>query len=299
MLLPLSAGLKFLAYLIGTVLLGAALAPWLYWSGLTLAHHAAFSFLANTDFQRFFNRSVLISALVLLIPLLRSIGIEQFQKLGLRRNPYRIRHLTGGFIIAACTLGALGACFVAFGVFELKNPFPGNLLPPILLTAIVVAVIEETLFRGAILGLLRQTFPDVPAAILVSALFSVIHFLSPPKEQVISVHWYSGFALLPQAFWRFSDTWAVLGGFVTLGVLGLILAHASVRTSSLWLGIGIHSGLIFAKMGFNKVARKLEDLTPWFSGDITIGIGSVLVMLFLWLLIWLIYLRGKSNPDRA
>ena len=299
MLLPLSAGLKFLVYLIGTVALGATLAPWLYWTGLSLSHFKTFGFLANTDFQRYFNRSVLISALVLLIPLARSIGIHRFQYLGLRRNYRRFRHVAGGFLIAAGTLGALGAGFLACGVFELKNPIPWNLLAPILLTAIVVALIEEALFRGAILGLVRQTFPDVPAAIFVSALFSLVHFLSPPREQVAVVHWYSGVELLPHALWRFSDPWDVLGGFFTLGILGLILAHATLRTSSLWLGIGIHSGLIFAKMGFNKIARKLQDLTPWFSGDITVGIGSIFVMLFLWLLIWVVYLRGQSDGDRT
>jgi uncharacterized protein len=299
LLFPLSAGLKLVVYLIGTVALGAALAPWLYWAGLTLSHYEAFGFLANNDFERFFNRSVLISALVLLIPFLRAIGIEQFHKLGLRRNPRRVNHLAGGFLIAACTLGALGGCFVGLKVFELKNPVPWNLLPPILLSAIVVALIEEALFRGAILGIVRQTFPNGFAAIFVSALFSVVHFLSPPREQIAAVHWYSGFVLLPHAFWRFSDPWAVLGGFFTLGILGLILAHSTIRTSSLWLGIGIHSGLIFAKMGFNKLSKKLQDLSPWFSGDITVGIGSILVMLFLWLVIWVIYLRGESDPDLA
>jgi len=283
--------------LVGTVALGAVLAPWLYWAGLSLSHHKVFGFLANTDFQRFFNRSVLISALVLLIPLLQSIGIEQFKNLGLRRNPHRVRQLAGGFLVAVSVLCALGGSLILFGVFELKNPVPWNLLPPILLTAIVVALIEEALFRGALLGLARQTFPNLPAAIFVSALYSVVHFLSPPREQIAVVHWYSGFELLPHAFWRFSDPWGVLGGFSTLGILGLILAHSTIKTSSLWLGIGVHSGLIFAKMGFNKVAKKLEDLTPWFSGDITVGIGSILVMLFLWLLIWVIYLRGESDPD--
>jgi uncharacterized protein len=293
----LSAGPKILVYLVGTVALGAALAPWLYWVGLSLSHYKALGFLANTDFQRFFNRSVLIAGVVLLIPLLRAIGMKQ--NLGLRRNPHRIHHLVGGFLIAACTLGGLGSCLVAFRVFELKNPIPWNLVPPILLSAFVVALIEEALFRGAILGLVRQTFSNMVSAIFVSTLFSTVHFLSPPKEQIAVVHWYSGFELLPHAFWRFSDPWAVLGGFLTLGILGLILAHATIRTSSLWLGIGIHSGLIFAKMSFNKVAKKLEDVTPWFSGDITVGIGSILVMLFLWLLIWVTYLRAESDPDLA
>jgi len=91
----------------------------------------------------------------------------------------------------------------------------------------------------------------------------------------------------------------VLGGFTTIGILGLILAHATIRTGSLWLGIGVHSGLIFAKMGFNKVTRKIQDIAPWFGGDITVGIGAVLVLLLLWFLIWLIYLRGESNPELA
>ena len=194
---------------------------------------------------------------------------------------------------------ALGACLVGFHLCQLKNPFPWHLLPPILVTAISVAFIEEALFRGAILGLVRQTISTMPAAILVSALFSIVHFLNPAKEQIAVVRWYSGFALLPQAFWKFSDPLMVLGGFTTIGILGLILAHATIRTGSLWLGIGVHSGLIFAKMGFNKVTRKIQDIAPWFGGDITVGIGSILVLLFLWFLIWLIYLRGESNPELA
>lgn len=280
-------------------MLGAALAPWLFWAGQSLSAYKSLGFLAKTDFQRFFNRSVLISAFVLLIPALRSIGMGTFRNLGLRRNPHRVEHLVGGFLIAVCTLGALGRSLIGLGVFELKNPVPWNLLPTILGTAVTVAIIEEALFRGAMLGLVRQTMQKIPAAIFVSALFSGVHFLSPPGDQIAVVHWYSGFELLPHALWRFSDPLAVLGGFCTLGILGLILAHATLRTSSLWLGIGIHSGLIFAKMGFNKIVKKLQDITPWFSGDITVGIGSILVMLFLWLLIWVIYLRGKPDPDRA
>ena len=139
----------------------------------------------------------------------------------------------------------------------------------------------------------------MPAAIFVSALFSIVHFLNPAKEQIAVVHWYSGFELLPHAFWKFSDPLIVLGGFATIGILGLILAHATIKTFSLWLAIGIHSGLIFGKMGFNKVTIKIQDITPWFGGDITVGIGAILVLLLLWFVIWTIYLRGESNSDLA
>jgi uncharacterized protein len=280
-------------------MLGAILAPWLFWAGQYVSRFNSLRFLANTDFQRFFNRAVLVSAFLLLIPLLRWIGLQRLQNLGLRKNPQGIPHLLGGFLISACTMSALGASLLGLDICELKDPFPWDLLLPILLTAISVALIEEALFRGAILGLVRQTIPTLPAAIFVSALFSIVHFLNPAREQITVVRWYSGFELLPHAFWKFSEPLTVLGGFTTIGILGLLLAHATVRTSSLWLGIGIHSGLIFSKMGFNKVTKKIRDVTPWFSGDITVGIGSVLILLLLWLLIWIIYLRGKSDSDLA
>jgi uncharacterized protein len=291
----LSTGLKILAYLLGTVVLGATLAPWLFWVGQFAAHSKFLGFLATTDFQRFFDRSVLVSAFLLLIPLLRSIGTQRLQNLGLRRNSRRLSQLLGGFLISACTLAALGACLLGLDIRQLKDPLPWHLLPPILVTAISVALIEESLFRGAILGLVRQSIPTVPAAIFVSALFSIVHFLNPGGAQVTMVRWYSGFELLPHALDKFSEPLLVLGGFVTIGILGLLLAHATIRTASLWLAIGLHSGLIFVKMGFNKITERIHDASPWFGGDITVGIGSVLVMLFLWFLTWMIYLRAESD----
>jgi uncharacterized protein len=295
----LSAGLKILAYLIGTVVLGATLAPWLFWAGQYASHFRYLKFLAYTDFQRFFNRSVLIWAFLLLIPLVRWIGWQRLQNLGLHKNRQRVSHLLGGFLISAGLMSALGAGLIALNICQLKDPFPWHLLSPLVLTAISVAVIEEALFRGAILGLVRQTIPIVPAAIAVSALFSIVHFLNPAKEKIADVRWYSGFELLPQAFWKFSDPLMVLGGFTTIGILGLLLAHATIQTSSLWLAIGIHSGLIFGKMGFNKVSKKLHDVTPWFGGDITVGFGSILILLLLWFLIWLVYLRGEPDSEIA
>jgi uncharacterized protein len=293
----LSAGIKILFYLLATVLLGAVLAPWIFWAGQYISRFRFLDFLAATDFQRFFNRSVLLSAVLLLLPVVRWIGTRRFDDLGLRRNPHRIEHLAGGFLISAGTIAALGGFLLAAGGVELKNPIPWHLLIQVGITSISVAVIEEALFRGAIFGLFRQSFAPIPAAIFVSALFSVIHFLKPAPEQINNVSWYSGFQVLPSAFWRLSDPLLAAEGFVTIGILGFILVHATMRTSSLWLPIGIHSGVIFGKMGLNKLTKRVGDMTPWFGNDITVGVGSVALLLFLWFMIWFIYLRDA--PDSA
>ena len=74
-------------------MLGAILAPWLFWAGQYASHFQYLAFFANTDFQRYFNRSILVSAFLLLIPLLRSIGLQRLRNLGLRNDPRRITPL--------------------------------------------------------------------------------------------------------------------------------------------------------------------------------------------------------------
>jgi membrane protease YdiL (CAAX protease family) len=295
----LSAGLKILIYLLATVLVGAVLAPWIFWVGQFASRFRFLGFLATTDFQRFFDRSIMVSAFLLLLPAFRWIGANRFGELGLTRNSHRLEHFVGGFLVSAGTIIALGGILLALGGFELKSPVPWHLLIRVALTAISVAIIEEVFFRGAILGLLRQSFAPVPAVVFVSALFSIVHFLKPGQEQVRTVHWYSGFEILPGAFWQFSEPLLIVGGFVTVGILGLILAHATIRTSSLWLPIGIHSGLIFGKMGLNKLTRRLEEMMPWFGSDLTVGIGSIATLLFLWFMIWFIFLRGQFDSNAA
>lgn len=291
----LTAGLKIILYLVGSVLLGAAIAPLLFWAGHWSSGLQALQFLAETDFRRFFNRSVLIAAFALLGPALYWIGPRQLSHLGLRPNSRRWRHALGGFLVATSFIFLVGLGMVLSGAFELKATLPWNTLPRILLSAIVVAVIEETLFRGAILGLMRQTMATGPAAIVVSVIFAVIHFLKPASNEISVVTWHSGFDLLPQLFRQFSEPYLVLGGAVSLFALGMLLATATIKTSSLWLSIGLHAGFVFGKMGLNKVTTRRADLSPWFGQDLTVGFGAVLIVLFVWLLVWLIFLRDRSR----
>jgi uncharacterized protein len=295
----LTAALKILVYLMATLLLGALAAPWLYWAGQHASGIRHLQFLRETDFQRFFNRSILISAFILLLPILPWIGLKRFRSLGLAKNPDRLKQFFGGFLISFGLMVALGAALVGFGIFELKEVLPWGRLPGVLLTAIVVAVLEESLFRGAILGLARQSFSPLSSALFTSALFAVVHFLKPAEDKIQDVRWYSGFEILPHAFHQFAEPMLVLGLFLSLALLGLLLAHATLRTQSLWLPMGIHAGLIFGKMGFSKMSKRIQDLMPWFGSDITIGVGSILILLFLWLLIWLSFLRDDTDSPSA
>jgi len=278
------------------VVLGALLAPPLYWLGQACSHLGPLHFLRDTDFQRYFARSVLISAFLLLPLMVRWIGLERFRDLGLKRNPFWWRDVAAGFLLALVVTAALGLVGVQAGVYTWKSHLPWRLVAAVIPTAVVASVIEEFFFRGAILGLVRQTFPTAPSVLLVSALFSIIHFLRPMDGQVSLVRWYSGFELLGTSFWRFGDPILVAGGFVTLFVLGLLLAHAAIRTCSLWLPIGLHAGTVLGKMSFNKLTKRIAEAPPWFGPELTVGLGSVGTLILLWLLVWLLFLRRAALP---
>jgi hypothetical protein len=80
----------------------------------------------------------------------------------------------------------------------------------------------------------------------------------------------------------------VLAAFTTLFLLGWILADARLRTRSLWLPIGLHSGWIFVSGVVGKVTKRPEIL-PWLGRNFLIGLiplGLALVswaLMFLWL----------------
>jgi uncharacterized protein len=283
---------KIIFYFAGTILLGALLAPPLFWSAHYLADQfnitAMQQFLAGTDFQRFFNRAVLVAAVLMIWPTVKWLRIRSLQDLGLQPDPARWRHLGIGFAIACGSLVLLGAGLIFADLYKLKEPLPIHRLTGVLMTAAVVAVLEETLFRGAIQGLVQRTTSKWTALFFVSAIFSIIHFLKPREDLVphSDVTWSSGFALIPHAFWQFQEPLLVAGGFATIFLVGLIAGYARLRTNALWLSIGLHAGWIFGKMGFSKLTKRTGSAWPWFGNDLLVGLGPVCVVLLTGVVVW-------------
>ena len=109
--------------------------------------------------------------------------------------------------------------------------------------------------------------------------------------------WFSGFDSLAHSFDQFSEPMLVLGGFTTLFVIGIALAHARVGTRSLWLPMGLHAGWILASEGFGKIARREMVALPWLGKTLLIGLVPLAVCLLSWVLIriWLRY----ADPREA
>jgi uncharacterized protein len=294
LLVPLATGRKILVFLLGTLILGAALAPILFWCSQPLSEIPGLAFLKDTDFSRFFARAVLLAAILLAFPVSRWIGLARFRDLKITWAWSRSWQLPAGFLVAGVVIALWGWFAMKVGLAELKVRPPWNLIPNLLLTSISVAVIEEFFFRGVIFGLLRQSRPTWLAAVFVSAIFSIIHPLRPGSTGTAPIAWHSGFDLLFQAIQHLIEPLDLIGGFLTIFVLGLVLAQATVKTGALWLPIGLHAGVVFAKMSFNKLTHHLADFPPWFGPDLVTGFGAIAILLLLWLVVWLLFPRAGS-----
>ena len=284
---------RLLGYFAATVLFGALLAPPLFWAGQALAQNGILPGLAKFDFESFFHRAVMLGALLVIWPLLRSLRIKGARDLGLSKNPHWRRDAGMGLLISAAPLFICGFVLVLLGVYGMRATIRWPAVGSVALTAMAVPLIEETLFRGLFLGVLLRSKRPLAATLISAGIFSIVHFLKAPDRTNPFVDWASGFVSLAHSFDQFREPMLVLAGFTTLFLIGWILADARLRTQSLWLPIGLHAGWIFASGAFNKIAQREMLALPWLGKSLLIGIVPLGVGLVTWALLraWLKYAR--------
>jgi len=252
---------KIFLYLL-LVLIGGALAAPLAWHLIQmLPPYLLGGLIGNIQgmpFHRYLSRSLQVAAIILLWPLLRSLNIRSLAELGLHGGSRPLGDLLVGLFAGVFCILLLETSALYSGAYALHPLWSGALLaalPRILLTAAVVAMVEEFIFRGVLLGFFRQ-FMVPPVAILFSAvIFSGVHFLNLPAVlRDASPAWWSGLSVLG-SLGSSLPPMPVLGwAFATLFVAGIILAWMTVRTGSLWAAIGLHASWILGQQAFNLVA---------------------------------------------
>lgn len=120
----------------------------------------------------------------------------------------------------------------------------------------------------------------------------------------------SGVAMTAEIFRRNLQPALFISEFLTLFVIGLILAWARVRTASLWMPIGLHSGWIFMNtlfMGATQTTAAMrkgqfnlgsgENAIPLIGAQLKIGLMPLLVLALTSLAVWWwLRLRLKKLP---
>jgi uncharacterized protein len=276
-------------WVLASLVMAAVIAPWLYQGGKYLAARAEAENLpvllewlgaacGRARFGRYFDRSMLLSALVFMPFLFRRIRqLHCEPEAAVQGAPLcwreRMLRIGAGAVVSGVILWLTGALLAASGAFEMRERLPtaGMLLSKVLVPAVGASLIEEWLFRGVLLGLwLRYTRP-VAACFGSSLLFALLHFLQPPAGTMIAdpTHASAGFRFFGEILLHFSDPRFFVADFFSLLVVGLVLAWARLRTGSLWFGIGLHAGWIIAFKSFNLIhlSSGSSALRPWGVGE--------------------------------
>lgn len=309
-----SAPWVIVGYFVATLVLGAAVSPWLWqvargwaaWSGeagwdrIPVVGSWSDS-IQRADFTRVFNRGLLVAAVVCLWPAGRLLRVRRGE-LGLVRNPVRWRDLGVGFGLAAGLLLAMGWGYLEAGVFTWrKSPEVGAAVQDSLMRAAGAGIMEELFFRGALLGLVLRVWPPRLALVFVTTVFAAVHFLQPPPELVIreGVEAGTGFWLVGEILRGFGDANFLLSEAATLWLAGWILGVARLRTRSLWLPIGLHAGWIFG-IGFyasltrgSKAVRR-DELLPWIGETLKSGLVPLMMLVLTGVAVWM-YTRRRGE----
>lgn len=327
---------KLVLFLALTFVLAAVLVPVVYNVGQFLAEITATKSVnpfvdylgrhaRKADYSRYFNRSLYLAAL-LLLPLLllilgkptrprrgphpwsfalpkRSIAVLEGQPL--RGTPHFMRQLAGGFLLGSIILGATGFLAISLGIFRWSESarLPA-VIPEAFTAAMVVALIEEMVFRGIILGIFLRTFRPGLAIALAALLFAGLHYLRPPAEATVAhpESLSAGFEFLRIIGARLLDSELLIQQFATLFAAGIILGATRFLTSSLWLPIGLHAGWVFTLRAFDSLTTAAGDLPIWMGylvgEQITEGFLPLGALGLTALVLWVVY-REPDLPKPA
>ncbi|PSQ18989.1 CPBP family intramembrane metalloprotease domain-containing protein, partial [Halobacteriales archaeon QS_9_67_17] len=104
--------------------------------------------------------------------------------------------IVGGLVVLLALLAAISTVYSRFGIQTPTTPIvEDGLETPVLalylipLTYLLVGPGEELMFRGAVQGLLRESYSRVPGIAIASAVFAVAHagnVLTAPLEQQLA-----------------------------------------------------------------------------------------------------------------
>lgn len=296
-----AAGTVFL-WLLGTVLLAATALPWVYRGGKYLAaktRNEDFPSLlewlgkhaGSAELDRFFSRTLLVSALVLLpcmVFRLRRLKKSEIQFPATTKVvvtwKWRIAQLLTGLVLAAGILWLLGVVLENLGAYNTVTAHlkASTLLNKAILPAIGAPLVEEFLFRGLLLGVWLRIAKPITACLIVSLLFACLHFMSPPPWAHIGDPTSStaGFHLLGAIVENFTNPRFIVTELATLFTIGLILAYTRIRTGALWFPIGLHAGWILAFAVFKLLHGNADSpLRPlWIGPDLRSGLAPLLAL---------------------
>ena len=274
----------------------------------SLLSHPVYKLLQTvTDipFNKVVSHITSICGLLFVLAFLKFNSLLDRTTIGYQHHPRKgIGHdVLSGTGVGILIILVLEIVLFAFGVHQIEPDLnlpiqlAGYIILKALLTGIAVGVIEETLYRGALLGGLNKLIGSLPAILISSFIYSAVHFIKYPEITTDTlITWSTGLMLLPRAFFRFSDP-VIIDSFLALFAFGVLLGLVRLNKGNIYQCIGIHAGVVVAI----KLINKLTDYVP--GNEFAFLVNTYDHMLgylaFIWLLLISIFYYRKYLVTRT
>lgn len=272
-------GVGFLTVvLIGTLLIAAIVSPGVYW-GVTGWAKAAPNelnlYLADKDFPRYFDRLRWMSVILLLPWLLKRCGLLSWTSLGYTSNRRSWLSVVNWFGVGLAMLAIVAIVQIFTVGLNIKIPLISGEFTAVLLIGImsglIVAFVEETVFRGLVFRMFYTALSPFTAVVISALLFAVLHFKKVPDSLWMdnSVSLGSGFYV---GFWVLLSviTSFELLKFINLFFAGLILNSLFLKSRSLLPCIGLHAGWVCFRVVYRKFVETDNDAPVFIWGSETV-----------------------------
>ena len=241
---------RFFLYLLVCLMLAATLTPALMATGwIAIEPHRVMGRLAQ------------LLILVGLWPFLRWQGLAQREALGYGPSwPVLRRAIIGGWVLGVLILVALVLALLELEI-RLPDPSPDSWSRTALrgvqalIGGLLIGVLEETFFRGALYSAIRRHSGVRSAMIWSAALYAVLHFMKPGALPESAA--FDGLGAFQMFIHVFIDLfqWKHLDSLAALFMVGLLLALVRERTGHIGWCIGLHAGWVLVI----QVNRRLTD----------------------------------------
>jgi membrane protease YdiL (CAAX protease family) len=261
---------RLILFLLFVLALTSLLTPWFAASADWIAANHPALLSERYSFAKIFNRTFMISGILLFFLFRRLLGIGRPADLGLTRLGEGSRDLGIGWLLAVGSMIGLG---IAMTFLDAFTPFfrlsagesIGRAMSA-LLAGVFACCLEEVFFRGILFKGLYEQGP-LRAYLGANLFYSALHFVKPGEAYFMEAFdpW-AGFRHLALTFTPFLDPLPLLPGIFGLFLIGVVLSFALTRTGNLYLAIGLHGGWVFALKTFRVFGDFRREDLGWMFG---------------------------------
>jgi KDO2-lipid IV(A) lauroyltransferase len=207
-------------------------------------------------FRKIFNRVFLVSEVLVFLAFWKKLGIEIPYKVYYKRQ--HIKNEFGSwFLVAIITIALMTVIqyFAGFRHYQARSwDYILSKGAVALLSSFIVALMEETIFRGLLFSSFRTRFRSMYSALFTSLIFASLHIFSldhflksikVAQANFVGTDPLAGFYHMALFMKPLCDWQVIIPGFIGLFICSLMLCGLTMKTGCLWPAIATHFGWVF------------------------------------------------------